>query len=62
LIQGFQGCFPRKQLTNVIVQHAHATQAEGGADFYPMGPGSAMNTEFTATIAMESQPCCVVKP
>ncbi len=42
-----------KQLTNVIVQHALATQAENGAGFHPMGPGSAMNTEFTETIAME---------
>ena len=44
-----------KQLTNVIVQHAHATQADGGAGFHPMGPGSAMDTEFAATIAMEGQ-------
>ena len=40
---------------NVIVQHAHATQADGGAGFHPVGPGSAMDTKFTATIAMEAK-------
>ena len=44
-----------KQLTDVHVQHAHATQADGGAGLHPMGPGCAMDTEFTATIAMEGQ-------
>ena len=41
-----------KQLMNVIVQHEHATQVEDGAGFHPVGLGSAMNIEFTETIAM----------
>ena len=54
----FDGCAhvnEVKQLTDVHVQHAHATQADGGAGLHPMGPGRAMNTKFTATIAMEGQ-------
>ena len=54
----FDGCAhvnEVKQLTDVHVQHAHATQADGGAGLHPMWPGRAMNTEFTATIAMEGQ-------
>ena len=54
----FDGCAhvnEVKQLTEVNVQHAHATQTDGGAGLHPMGPGSAMDTEFAATIAMEGQ-------
>ena len=54
----FDGCAhvnEVKQLTDVHVQHAHATQADGGSGLHPMGPGRAMDTEFTATIAMEGQ-------
>ena len=54
----FDGCAhvnEVKQLTEVNVQHAHATQTDGGAGLHPMGPGHAMDTEFSATIAMEDQ-------
>ena len=52
----FDGCAhvnEVKPLTNV--QHPHATQADGGAGLHPMGPGRAVDAEFTATIAMEGR-------
>ena len=44
-----------KQLSDVNIEHAYATQADGSPYLHPMGPGRAVDAKFTATIAMEGQ-------